>query len=92
MLTIASARAHVSEAHTESYTASKGGLVASTHALSVSLVPDARVNCISPGWVNSGDADLTPQDHAQHPVGRVGTVWRTWRRWRATWWVQRAAS
>jgi NAD(P)-dependent dehydrogenase (short-subunit alcohol dehydrogenase family) len=32
-----------------------------------------RVNCVSPGWINSDDVELTPQDHAQHPAGRVGT-------------------
>ena len=74
VLTIASTRAHMSEAHTESYSASKGGLLALTHALAISLGPDVRVNCISPGWINSRDAGLTPQDHAQHPAGRVGTV------------------
>lgn len=49
VVTIASTRAHMSEPHTESYAASKGGLVALTHALAVSLGPDVRVNCISPG-------------------------------------------
>jgi NAD(P)-dependent dehydrogenase (short-subunit alcohol dehydrogenase family) len=73
VVTIASTRAHMSERDTESYSASKGGLLALTHALAVSLSPEVRVNCISPGWINSGDADLTPQDHAQHPAGRVGT-------------------
>jgi NAD(P)-dependent dehydrogenase (short-subunit alcohol dehydrogenase family) len=70
---IASTRAHMSERDTESYSASKGGLVALTHALAISLAPDVRVNCVSPGWINSAGDDLTPQDHAQHPAGRVGT-------------------
>jgi hypothetical protein len=51
VLTIASSRARMSEADTESYSASKGGLVALTHALAISLGPDVRVNCISPGWI-----------------------------------------
>jgi NAD(P)-dependent dehydrogenase (short-subunit alcohol dehydrogenase family) len=70
---IASSRALMSEANTEAYSASKGGLVALTHALAVSLGPDIRVNCISPGWIMTGDtARLRHRDHAQHPVGRVG--------------------
>ena len=49
MVTIASTRALMSEPNTESYSASKGGLVALTHALAMSLAPDVRVNCVSPG-------------------------------------------
>jgi NAD(P)-dependent dehydrogenase (short-subunit alcohol dehydrogenase family) len=74
VVTIASTRAHMSEPHTESYAASKGGLVALTHALAVSLGPDVRVNCVSPGWINSRHEALGPADHAQHPAGRVGKI------------------
>ncbi len=73
ILTIASTRAHMSEPDTESYAASKGGLLALTHALAISLGPDIRVNTISPGWINTKPDPLTRQDHAQHPAGRVGT-------------------
>jgi NAD(P)-dependent dehydrogenase (short-subunit alcohol dehydrogenase family) len=70
---IASTRALMSEANTESYSASKGGLVALTHALSISLGPDVRVNCVSPGWIMTRDfGGLRRKDHTQHPVGRVG--------------------
>jgi len=70
---IASTRAHMSEANTFAYSASKGGLLALTHALAISLGPDVRVNCISPGWINvDGNAKLSAEDHAQHPAGRVG--------------------
>ena len=73
IVTIASTRAHMSEPNTEAYGASKGGLVALTHALAVSLGPDVRVNCISPGWIfTKGDAPRV-EDHAFHPAGRVGT-------------------
>lgn len=72
VVTIASTRAHQSEPNTESYSASKGGLVALTHALALSLGPDVRVNCVSPGWINVRDEALRPEDHAQHPAGRVG--------------------
>jgi NAD(P)-dependent dehydrogenase (short-subunit alcohol dehydrogenase family) len=73
MVLIASTRALMSEPNTESYSASKGGLVALTHALATSLGPDVRVNCVSPGWIATKDyAALRRKDHAQHPVGRVG--------------------
>jgi NAD(P)-dependent dehydrogenase (short-subunit alcohol dehydrogenase family) len=73
ILTIASTRAHMSEPNTESYAASKGGLLALTHALAISLGPDIRVNCISPGWIDTtGGDEIWPEDHAQHPAGRVG--------------------
>lgn len=73
ILTIASTRAHMSEPDTEAYSASKGGLLALTHALAASLGPEVRVNCISPGWIHTRDTPLSPADHAQHPAGRVGT-------------------
>jgi NAD(P)-dependent dehydrogenase (short-subunit alcohol dehydrogenase family) len=52
IVNVASTRALQSEANTEAYSASKGGLVALTHALAVSLGPDVRVNCVSPGWID----------------------------------------
>lgn len=72
IVTIASTRARMSEPDTESYSATKGGLVALTHALAVSLGPEVRVNCISPGWIDVKGEALRPADHAQHPAGRVG--------------------
>ncbi len=73
VVTIASTRAHMSEPGTLAYSASKGGLVALTHALAITLAPDVRVNCISPGWIDTGKhGPLRPSDHAQHPAGRVG--------------------
>lgn len=81
IVNVASTRALQSEANTEPYSASKGGVVALSHALAVSLGPDIRVNCVSPGWIDTrawqkqarraADA-LRPGDHAQHPAGRVG--------------------
>jgi NAD(P)-dependent dehydrogenase (short-subunit alcohol dehydrogenase family) len=82
IVNIASTRAIQSEPHTEAYSATKGGVVALTHSLAVSLGPLIRVNCISPGWIVVSEwkkrsqrkaADLRPEDHAQHPAGRVGT-------------------
>jgi NAD(P)-dependent dehydrogenase (short-subunit alcohol dehydrogenase family) len=72
VVTVASTRAHQSEPDTESYAASKGGLLALTHALAISLGPDIRVNCVSPGWIDTKGEALRPEDHAQHPAGRVG--------------------
>lgn len=73
IINMASTRAFMSEPETEAYAASKGAMVALTHALAISLGPKTRVNAIAPGWI-SGDDDLRPVDHEQHPVGRVGRV------------------
>ncbi|MBD8026854.1 glucose 1-dehydrogenase [Ureibacillus sp. Re31] len=74
IVSMASTRAFMSEPHTESYAASKGGIVALTHALASSFAPDhIRVNCISPGWIETGDYEqLRDIDHQQHFSGRVG--------------------
>jgi hypothetical protein len=73
IVTIASTRALMSEPNTESYSASKGGLLALTHALAISLAPDVRVNCVSPGWIETKNySGLRQKDHKQHPAGRVG--------------------
>jgi len=72
IVTIASTRAHQSEPDTEAYAASKGGLVALSHALAASLAPDVRVNCISPGWIHTKGPAPGAADHAQHWAGRVG--------------------
>jgi hypothetical protein len=78
---IASTRAFQSEPDTEAYAAAKGGIVSFTHALAMSVGPEIRVNCISPGWIAvsawkkrsmAKPPDLRPIDHTQHPVGRVG--------------------
>ncbi len=75
IVNIASTRSLMSEPDTESYAASKGGLVSLTHALALSLGPAIRVNAISPGWIDVRPEPAPPlsaADHAQHPVGRVG--------------------
>lgn len=79
IVNIASTRAFMSEPNTESYTASKGGVVSITHGLAVSLGPAIRVNCISPGWIDvSGwkktprKSDVRKRDEQFHPAGRVG--------------------
>ena len=70
IVNIASTRALQSERDTEPYAASKAGLVGLTHALAMSLGPQVRVNCVSPGWI--AHQPVRRKDHAQHPVGRVG--------------------
>jgi NAD(P)-dependent dehydrogenase (short-subunit alcohol dehydrogenase family) len=71
IVNIASTRALQSEPDTEAYAASKGGMVALTHAMAISLGPRVRVNCISPGWI-AHQPVKRKKDHVQHPVGRVG--------------------
>ncbi len=75
IVNISSTRSIMSEPGSEAYAASKGAIVSLTHALAVSLGPDGiRVNCISPGWIETGDyGALREIDHKQHPAGRVGT-------------------
>jgi NAD(P)-dependent dehydrogenase (short-subunit alcohol dehydrogenase family) len=70
IVNIASTRALQSEPNTEAYAAAKGGVVALTHALALSLGPRVRVNCVSPGWI--AKTKLSSKDHAQHPAGRAG--------------------
>ncbi|MBS4223978.1 glucose 1-dehydrogenase [Lederbergia citrea] len=74
IVNIASTRAIMSEPNSEAYAASKGGILALTHALAASLSNDRiTVNVISPGWIDTGDySALRPEDHAQHFSKRVG--------------------
>lgn len=74
IVNIASTRALMSEANSEAYAASKGGIVALTHALSASLAKDnIQVNCISPGWIATENYEkLREEDHLQHFSNRVG--------------------
>ncbi|HEY4114783.1 MAG TPA: glucose 1-dehydrogenase [Rhizomicrobium sp.] len=82
IINIASTRAHMSEPNTEGYTASKGGIVALTHGMAISLAPyRIRVNAVSPGWIEVADwkkrskakqPHHSKKDREQHPVGRVG--------------------
>jgi NAD(P)-dependent dehydrogenase (short-subunit alcohol dehydrogenase family) len=81
IVNLTSTRAYMSEPHNEAYAATKGGIVALTHALANSLGPEIRVNAIAPGWIATDawaprkerkQPDLRDVDHKQHPVGRVG--------------------
>ena len=72
IVNISSSRDRMSQPQTESYTAAKGGIAALTHALAVSLAGKARVNSISPGWIDTAYTVYDGPDAAQHPSGRVG--------------------
>ncbi|MBE0583094.1 MAG: SDR family oxidoreductase [Desulfofustis sp.] len=81
IVNISSTRALQSEANTEAYSAAKGGLVALTHALAISLGNRIRVNAILPGWIDIGpyrkkalrrEPVTAPEEHQQHPAGRIG--------------------
>ncbi|KEZ53293.1 MULTISPECIES: SDR family NAD(P)-dependent oxidoreductase [Metabacillus] len=74
IVNIASTRAQMSEPNSEAYAATKGGIVAITHALAASLGDDRiKVNCISPGWIETKEYDqLRSVDHEQHLSKRVG--------------------
>lgn len=82
IINIASTRAFMSEPDTEPYSASKGGIIALTHSLAISLGRyGIRVNSISPGWIDVSEykkgseakqEPLRDIDHKQHPAGRVG--------------------
>ncbi|OIK08693.1 glucose 1-dehydrogenase [Bacillus sp. MUM 13] len=74
IVNLASTRATMSEPDSEAYAATKGGIVALTHALAASLSEfKITVNAISPGWIETGDySRLRGKDHEQHFSGRVG--------------------
>lgn len=72
IVNISSSRDRMSQPQTESYTAAKGGISALTHALAVSLAGKARVNSISPGWIDTDYTVYEGPDAIQQPAGRVG--------------------
>ena len=72
VVNISSSRDRMSQPQTESYTAAKGGIAALTHALAVSLAGRARVNSISPGWIDTTGTVYEGPDATQQPAGRVG--------------------
>lgn len=72
IINISSSRDRMSQPQTESYTAAKGGISALTHAMAISLSGIARVNSISPGWIDTTGSKITGADAKQQPVERVG--------------------
>lgn len=74
IVNISSSRDRMSQPQSESYTAAKGGIAALTHSMAVSLAHKARVNSISPGWIDTHNEDYHGADVSQHLVNRVGKV------------------
>ena len=72
IINLSSSRDRMSMPQTESYTAAKGGIAALTHALAASLAGKARVNSISPGWIDTAYTVYVGPDATQQSVGRVG--------------------
>jgi len=72
IINISSSRAFQSQPDWESYGAAKGGIVALTHAMAVTLKGKARVNCISPGWIDTLNSNFSKEDKSQHPANTVG--------------------
>lgn len=72
VINISSSRDRMSQPQTESYTAAKGGIAALTHAMAISLAGKARVNSISPGWIDTTGTEIVGPDALQQPTGRVG--------------------
>lgn len=72
VVNMSSSRDRMSQPQTESYTAAKGGIASLTHALAVSLAGKARVNSVSPGWIDTDYTEYSGPDAIQQPVGRVG--------------------
>jgi len=77
IVNISSTRALMSQRDSESYAATKGGIISLTHALAASLAGKIRVNCISPGWIDTSAFEyeagkFSLEDEKQHTVGRIG--------------------
>ena len=72
IINISSTRAFQSQPDWESYSVAKGGIVALTHAMAVTLKGKARVNCISPGWIDTLNSQFSKEDESQHPANIVG--------------------
>jgi NAD(P)-dependent dehydrogenase (short-subunit alcohol dehydrogenase family) len=83
IVNIASGAALNGRAYLSAYSATKGGVLALSHALAVELAPDVRVNVVCPGAVDTPMADTVtlPPDAdaerlARHPslIGRKATA------------------
>lgn len=72
IVNISSSRDRMSQPQTESYTAANGGIAALTHAIAVSLAGKARVNSISPRWIDTDYKVYERPDAYHQPAGRVG--------------------
>ena len=62
----------------ELFGAIKGGVMAFTKSLALSLAPEVRVNCLAPGWIRTAWGEEAPAEWQQRvlrevPLGRWGT-------------------
>ena len=62
----------------ELFGAIKGGVMAFTRSLALSLAPEVRVNCLAPGWIRTAWGEEAPAEWQQRvlrevPLGRWGT-------------------
>lgn len=82
IVNIASIRSFQSRGRSEAYGATKGALVSFTQALAISEGPEVRVNCVSPGWIETGEWQksaqrrkrvISDESASRNPVGRAGT-------------------
>ena len=73
IISLCSTRAFQSEPDTFGYSASKGGIFALTHSLAISLGPDVRANCISPGWIDVSGLKTGHPDRSAGATGPLST-------------------
>ena len=72
IVNISSTRAFQSQEDWESYASIKGGIVSLTHSMAVTLKGKVRVNCISPGWIDTKNLTFSQSDISQHLTNSVG--------------------
>lgn len=80
IVNIASIMGHRGIAEQPAYTAAKHGVVGLTRAAALDHAKDGiRINCVSPGYIDTPLLDFMPAEHrqaatAKHPLGRFGTT------------------
>ena len=62
----------------ELFAVAKGGVMAFTRSLAVSLAPEVRVNCVAPGWILTAWGETAPDEWQarvmrETPLNRWGT-------------------
>jgi len=53
------------------YAASKAGVINLTNTLAKALGPEIRVNCISPGWIDTTLNDTLPKEFLKEETKRI---------------------
>ncbi len=74
IVNLCSIRHIVGDPNWEAYNASKGGIKSLTYSLALSLREyNITVNCLSPGWINTGfRSEIPTESRLAHPSRRVG--------------------